>query len=321
MFRALLQNSPAHNWKRLLSKIAPQQTLTGAYLNELRSSFAWFNVSNLENISPQNFQQHIQSLEGKEDAAIEGFSPEASEFQRDLTVKFHWGHDHDFGPFEMNGLMGDRHIFLLNDFCEYFSLTPSYFSGKSVLDIGCWTGGTTLLLQSLGASVRAVEEVKKYGETVSYLAGAFGVGSSVSVESTSLYRLGLCKDGRLCDVVYFPGVLYHLSDPVLALRVLYNQLSEGGVILIESAGVNSQEPVCFFEGSRVFWMGGKEKRNRKGWNWFLPSQEAMRRMLIEAGFEGVRSLYSADRGRVYGIGHKRGLQEICRAGLSVPDIE
>ena len=38
------------------------------------------------------------------------------------------------------------------------------------------------------------------------------------------------------DVAYFPGVIYHLSDPVLGLRRLYNGLSDGGACLVETAG-------------------------------------------------------------------------------------
>jgi len=321
IIRALVENSPQYNFKRLRDKFAPRRTLGGVYIDELQTSFSWFNTSNLIDVTPPEFQQHIQSLEGRVDPDVEGFSPEGLDYQRDLSIKFHWGHDHDFGKFQMIGRMGRRHIELLNDFCEYFSFEPNYFSRKSILDIGCWTGGTTLLFQSLGASVFAVEEVKKYAEVVSYVARAFGIESSINVKPSSLYSLASKKDGEFFDVVYFPGVLYHLSDPVLALRILYNQLSVGGLILVESAGLDDEEPRCLFEGSRVFTMGDEEQLNRGGWNWFLPSQEAMRRMIIEGGFDDVRSIYSADRGRLYGIGYKRRHRDICRAGLSVPDID
>jgi len=43
-----------------------------------------------------------------EDAAIEGFTEPSQ--QRDLSIKFHWAFDHDFGNFFVPGRLGDRHI-------------------------------------------------------------------------------------------------------------------------------------------------------------------------------------------------------------------
>ena len=57
--------------------------------------------------------------------------------------------------------MGDRHLVLLARYMDDFGAFPRDLSGKRVLDIGCWSGGTSLLFSALGAEVVAVEEVRK----------------------------------------------------------------------------------------------------------------------------------------------------------------
>jgi hypothetical protein len=43
--------------------------------------------------------------------------------------------------------------------------------------------------------------------------------------------------------------------------------------------------------------------------------------MIEAGFEDVKTYYSFISKRVYGIGKRKKFKNICKAGLSVFDIE
>jgi len=88
---------------------------------------------------------------GTIDAEIEGLS--GTENQRDLSIKFHWGHNHIFGDeFKVDGRMGDRHLNLMAQFMVKNDLDMDYFRGKDVIDVGCWTGGTLLLLKALGAA-------------------------------------------------------------------------------------------------------------------------------------------------------------------------
>src|SRR5262249_30968066 len=145
------------------------------------------------------------------------------------------------------------------------------FAGRDVLDVGCWTGGTSLLLAALGSRLLAIEEVRKYAETVSFLGRSFGVEDRVTVEPVSLYSWNSPAFFDRFDLVHFPGVIYHLSDPVPALRILLNALKVGGVILVETSGINHDEPLCRFDGGLVYFGGVREQRNRGGWNWFVPS--------------------------------------------------
>lgn len=286
----------------------------------LHRKFEIYKNSNLKGISSEEFTESILSRIGTVDAQVEGYSEEEVEQQRDLSIKFHWGHNHDFGDFKLEGRMKDRHISLLVNFADFFPVTLDDFKGKDVFDIGCWTGGTTLVLATLARNIYAIEEVKKYAETVSFLSASFGISDRVTVKPLSVYECNTNDFYGHFDIVYFPGVLYHLSDPLLALRILFNSLKVGGFILLESAGINTEEPFCRFDGSLVWQSGTRQRMNRGGWNWFSPSPSALYRMMREAGFDEIQTRWDSGTKRVYGFGKKSSQVGICKAGLSVPDI-
>ncbi|WP_020210043.1 class I SAM-dependent methyltransferase [Gilvimarinus chinensis] len=292
-------------------------------LSRLRKVYSHFSIENLKNICPADFQNNLEQRIGTIDAESEGYSQDELEQQRDLSIKFHWGHDHDFGSFSLKGRMGNRHLRLMERFCSLFSIPLESFQSQRILDVGCWTGGTTLLLCALGAQrVVANEEVVKYANTVKYLTEAFGLENTVSIETSSLYQLQDSTHHQQYDRVYFPGVVYHLSDPVLALRIMFNSLRLGGDILIESAGINSEEPFCRFDGNFIYHNDGstREELNRGGWNYFLPSPLALKRMMQEVGFVEVSSVWDSNTNRVFAYGKKSQQIGICKAGLSRPSI-
>ncbi len=279
---------------------------------DLISRFSRYKLDNLENISNQDFMDWIGQRVALKIKHCEGFSNAEYPIQRDYSTSFTWGHNHDFGGgFKLEGQMKNRHITVMADFMDLFELDPGFFRSKAVLDVGCWTGGTSLLLASVGASVSAIDEVSKYIETVNFLASSFGL-KSVKATPQSLYDLDATSD---FDLVYMPGVVYHLSDPVVGLRILYNSLQDGGSILVESAGVKSKMPICLFKGNKTI-----QQDELAGWAWFWPSPAALKRMMLEAGFVKVTSVWHKRRGRVYAIGQKDTHRPIVFAGLSRRDV-
>lgn len=286
----------------------------------LQQKFEQYQSQNLRGISGEELRQVLTSKIGVIDPVSEGYLPYERDSQRDLSLKFHWGHNHDFGEFQLEGRMGDRHIDVLANFMALFPISMSDFLNKSVFDIGCWTGGTALLLAALGSRVVAIEEVVKYAETAAILVKYFDLSDQVEVMSKSLYECNTNQFLDRFDIVHFPGVVYHLTDPLLALRILFNSLKLGGSILIESEGIDHPEPFCRFDGSMIIQEGTKDEMNRGGWNWFIPSPSALSRMMEEAGFEDVQTLWYNEARRVYGYGKKRANRGICKAGLSVKQI-
>lgn len=307
---------------RILHRIGARGRMNNAEAarleRDLRDRFARFTTPHLRGISSEDFRSHIESQIGTVDAEGEGYRKAETDHQRDLSIKFHWGHDHDFGDFALSGRMGDHHIRLVRNFCTFFPISLEDFQDREVLDIGCWTGGTSLMLVALGARVLAVEEVRKYAEIVSFLSKSFGLDDRLAVTPRSLYACNASEFHERFDIVYFPGVLYHLSDPVLALRILFNACRVGGTIMLQTQGIKHRKPYCLFEGSFVYEKGLKEDLSRGGWNWFRPSKPALQRMLREAGFDEIGA-YQFDR-TIYAFAKKTSRAAICRAGLSVPDI-
>ncbi|MFC1584225.1 class I SAM-dependent methyltransferase [Fibrobacterota bacterium] len=276
---------------------------------EIRRSFERYTTKNLKGIESNAFRSYVES------SINSGISDSHTE---DMSVVFKWGHNHDFGEFSVQGAMGDRHINLMKTMCGRFPVSLKDFNGKDVLDIGCWTGGTTLLMAALGSRVLAIEPVKKSAEMASFLVKSFGIESKVDVHPVSIYSLDAESFYDRFDLILFPGVIYHLTDPVIALRVLFNSCRVHGQILVESAGINSREPYLLFKGGYVYDQKKKEYQ-RRNWNWFRPSPAAMHNMLREVGFDEVQTFFR--EGRVYGYGKKLSEVQMRRDGLSIPEIK
>lgn len=238
---------------------------------DLRALMQRYTVDHLaEGVKPEEFQRHIESLPGTV------YSKDQN--QRRFEREFYWGHDHDFGAFQMKGEMGDRHIEVIQAFMDM----GVEFKGR-VLDVGCWTGGTSLLLAAMGCKVTALEEVVCYAETATYLADAFGFwGQELEVIPWSLYDIpcepaDMTSDliGKL-DLALCAGVLYHVTDPVWALRIMFELLRDGGKVLIETMIHNAEDTTLAYAGPRV-----------PGYCWLTPSPSTLRQMMEDVGFTSV----------------------------------
>lgn len=262
------------------------------FLEEMQA----YTTDHLTGISPDEFQQYILSL-------IDNSNPNKTSIQRDEYFGFVWGHNHDFGTFKVSGYMGDRHIDIPANFLGNFDLSLSDIQNKNILDVGVWTGGSSLLLAALGNSVWAIEEVKRYAETAKYLIDVFDV-YDISIHAISLYKINVTNK---FDIVNLAGVIYHVTDPILALRILFNSLKDNGLILVESAGVNGLGSMCYYEGCEI-----------GTWNWFIPSQGALQRMMEDVGFQNVEVKFIGDR--LYAVGRKIQQVDMSRCGISRSDI-
>ena len=184
---------------------------------------------------------------------------------------FVWGHDHDFGHgVKRSGAMTTRHAEISAEAIQAGFLPP-VLDGRKVLDVGCWSGGDALLLAGLGAEVTATEEHPRSAASARRLMELLGCPAAVC--ETSLFR----DDSswrQMFDIVYCSGVIYHVTDPLLLLRICFCYLRPGGRLIVETkADTESRSSVCQYSGTEVV-----------GWNCFTPSEWALMRWLVDAGF-------------------------------------
>ena len=271
-------------------------------MEELRALMGRYTVENLDpfeasdGMEAKRFQERIESLPG----TVYGDDPN----QRPFDNVFTWGHDHDFGTFQMKGQMGDRHIRVVKAFLDM----GVEFKGR-VLDVGCWTGGTSLLLAAMGCEVTAVEEALHYAGVMNFLAQAFGLGSQLEVIHWSLYDLpGFCEPvdmvGRF-DLVLCAGVLYHVTDPVRALRIMFERLADGGTLLLETA-------ISEVTGKHLVYCGPQEP----GYRWLLPTVEVLYCMLVDVGFKDIQHELHADGSRATVVAKRKEHVSMMMAGVS-----
>lgn len=219
---------------------------------------------------------------------------------------FVWGHDHDFGcGIFRPGAMGPRHVEIAAEGL-YLGMLPADLQGKRVLDVGCWSGGDLLVLAGLGGRVTAIEEHPIAARAASRLAGLLEVEAPVI--ETSLYCDRKDWAGQF-DLAYCSGVIYHVTDPMLFLRILFAYLRTGGEIFLETKATDGEGSMCTYSGTL-----------EKGWNWYAPNETALGRWLVDAGFDARSvSVHRRDNGRLLAHGRKTGQSALREtAGFSRP---
>jgi len=292
---------------------SPGQTANFKFLQSLMKTY---RVENLVNMDPKQFKEGFDRFLALDDAAMEGY--ESAEGQRVRTVRFMWPFDHDFGDFKVGpGTNATRPMDLITNFMDSFGVPARDLKGKRVLDIGCYAGGTSLLLAAMGAEVVAVEEVAKYVESLKFLRDAFGL-ENLEPRNLSLYDLTTDEFQDAFDIVLFAGVLYHISDVILGMRITYNALKPGGTTLLETASTRSDE--------RILEYAGKNQRgaNKYGANWFFPSPLVVTELMDEVGYKDIESFVRRNpqsiRDRTYAMAKKSQQEDFLRAGFAVRNI-
>lgn len=280
-----------------------------SYLHDLMKHY---QVKDLVNVDADSFVQTLQELHTPCEAATESTGDDQT--QHPMAARFHWGHRHNFGEFSMPGRMGNHHIAVVATFIDALpALSPS-LQGKRVLDIGCWTGGTSLLLAAMGAQVVAIEEIKMYADCAEFLRRAFDV-QGLEIRHTSLFDCTGKEYQDAFDYVLFAGVLHHLSDPKLAMRITFNCLKDGGQCLLETLSFDHDRRIL---ARRAEDAAGNSERPW-GWHWLLFTPPTLQEMMRFVGFTIDHSCTVVD-GRTFAVGRRDQHVDFRRSGLSVRDI-
>ena len=83
------------------------ETSTSGELTEfLQAQMLKYQTSQLVGVRPDEFRKDIEAFLHMNDADMEEFIDPKK--QRDLSINFHWGHNHVFGDFRLEGHMQNR---------------------------------------------------------------------------------------------------------------------------------------------------------------------------------------------------------------------
>ena len=124
-----------------------------------------------------------------------------------------------------------RRIFALLDDNK---LLPTSNTSLRVLEIGTGAGGALVPFKEAGCSVLGIDFDEKFLD--------FGRSKGLSLRSGGIQNL----DGsETFDVVILKDVLEHLPDPLQALRMIRESLSEKGILYIQVPGLQALGPLGY----------------------------------------------------------------------------
>lgn len=240
-------------------------------LNYAKELMKRYTFANLAGISKEEF------LHGLAPFLKNRYPPQGPEREStDFTDIYGWAINHDFGDgFVLTGTARDRHIKIFQCFLDNNCLLP--LQGKCVFVVGPQGGGDILLLKAYGAShMTGIEEHPIYCQVCDYLCSSFGLDTlmrNMSVYDTR-YR-------NKFDVVYCAGVIYHVTDIILLMRILYNSLKDGGECYIETALARhvADGMVLEYEGPV-----------KLGWNWHIPTPQSVLQIGKDVMFDEAKFL-------------------------------
>lgn len=153
------------------------------------------------------------------------------------SAQYGWGHTIDFGPFRKEGLLGNSYLKIAGGLDEW-GWWPVCLDGMRVADVGCFTGGLSLLMAHRGAEVvYAVDEIPEHLAQCAALARIFGAQAVQPILQSAFRLRENILPGSL-DLILLSGVLYHMSDMLVGLHAMRELLKPGGLLLIQSSGVD-----------------------------------------------------------------------------------
>jgi SAM-dependent methyltransferase len=153
------------------------------------------------------------------------------------VAQYGWGHSIDFGPFRKQGLLGESYLRIAGAL-DQWAWWPARFDGLHAADVGCFTGGLSLLMADRGAAVvYAADEIPENLAQCEFLAQVFTKESIRPILRSAYHLRGDIRPGSL-DLILLSGVLYHMSDMLVGLYAMRELLKPGGLLLIQSNGID-----------------------------------------------------------------------------------
>jgi tRNA (mo5U34)-methyltransferase len=188
---------------------------------------------------------------------------------------------------------------------------PENLAEKTVLDVGAWDGFYSFECARRGADVTAIDlwHPDHNATSEGFAVARAALGLPVRAMRGSVFDLN-SRRVEPRDLVLFLGVLYHLEDPLGALRQLRCVTRE--LLILETAtdfNLIRRPAVAFYpEGERAIDHS----------NWFAPNAAALKGMLQAAGFRDVSVVHSLGllSRAARAVSHKQRFNESLLHGLS-----
>ena len=156
-------------------------------------------------------------------------------------------------------------------------------NGRRVLDVGCNNGYFMfrMLAQEPLFVVGIEPQMQLYW--LFQLVNTFVKDPRLIICPIDLSRASFAQQSF--DMVFCMGILYHLTDPIHALRKINEMLAIGGEIIIDCQGIDSGESFSLTPRKRYAGASGV---------WFLPSKTTLVNWLARANFRDI-DVFFAER--------------------------
>ena len=174
---------------------------------------------------------------------------------------------------------------------------PTGLAGKRALDVACNEGYFSQLLYHLGATVRAIDIRQQNIERAKIIQALYELNSNRLVFEVEDFLDNQDPESSY-DLTLFLGLLYHIENPMGALRhlrkitqklcILETQLTRfNGPV---ESGWGSESKFLHLPGSLAIYLETDMEQNRLASYRtlsFIPNSAAVRQMLEAAGFSAV----------------------------------
>ena len=204
------------------------------------------------------------------------------ESKRDLinqTKKYNWFHGIDLGCGDATS--GPPHAQLEHIHRAFLDID---FTGKTVLDTGCWDGLWSFEAEKRGAAeVYSTDLVSQRNGDVSSYQLVHNILNSRAryFPNVSVYDVHTLPKTDF-DIVFYLGIFYHVKDPLLALARLRQVTKVGGEIVVEGEVINSDRSFAEFYYRQDY--------ARSSSNWWIPSIPCLREW-VECNFFEILDVY------------------------------
>jgi tRNA (mo5U34)-methyltransferase len=177
----------------------------------------------------------------------------------------------------------------LQQLWDDFYLKFGNLSGKSVLDIGCNAGFFSVAAKKHGAEkVVGIDMSEGFLDQARFVADVL----NLDIEYRKLSVYDLDSLGRRFDLIFCLGVIYHCSNPFLAISNVYKLCNVGAVFESElcSLGGHDDRPLWEF----VFPGFSNDTIHDRHFNWWFPNRLGLENMLRASGFGTVEKIHARD---------------------------